>query len=59
MKTYDVTIAARVTKTYRVSAEDAEQAHEAAWDIFSVVPDEAEEHYEQETLDINEIEEQS
>jgi hypothetical protein len=59
MKQYDVTITARVTKTYRVTAEGEEQAYEAAHDVFSVLPDHGREYYEQETLDIEEIEEEA
>lgn len=59
MKQYDVTITARVTKTYRVTAENEDQADEMAHEVFSILKDAADEYYEQDTLDIEEIEEQS
>ena len=54
MKTYDVTIIVRLTKTYRVEAHDQDDAYEQAHEIFSMDRDGASEHYEQETLDIQE-----
>lgn len=55
MKTFDVTIRAVVTKTYRVSAEDAIKASEEAHQIFSVLNDDTDETYEQDTLDVEEV----
>jgi hypothetical protein len=55
MKTYDVTITAQITKTYRVEANSVEGAHEAANEIFSVLCDDVDENYDQETLDVEEV----
>ena len=52
MKTYDVTIRATVTKTYRVEAEDADSACEAAREDFSVPKDRVPESYNEEILDV-------
>lgn len=52
MKTYEVTIEARITKTYTVSAKNEDQAYENAHEIFSVLRDGAEEHYEQDSVGI-------
>jgi len=55
MKAYDVTIAVRLTKTYRVPAHDEDDAYVQAHEIFSMNRDGASERYEQETLDIVEV----
>ena len=55
MKTYSVTIQARIVKTITVEADDIDQAHDWAHDQFSVLNDDNEEHYEQDTVDIKEI----
>jgi hypothetical protein len=55
MKTYDITIRAMVTKTLRVEAEDEETACEEAHELFNVYSGEAEERYEEETLNIKEV----
>lgn len=55
MPKFEVTIRVQITKTYTVDADDADQAYEAAHEMFSVLADEADEHYTQETLDIIEL----
>jgi hypothetical protein len=55
MKFFDVTIKATVTKTYTVQADDSDAAVEIAAADFSVLADGAEEHYEEEVLDIIEL----
>lgn len=55
MKTYDVTIKATIYKTYRVEAISEDDAYEQAHDCFSALNDEAPERYEQETLEITEV----
>ena len=55
MKTYSVTIQARIVKTMTVEADDVEQAYELAHEQFSVLNDDNEERYEQDTVDIKEI----
>ena len=55
MKTYDITIRAIVTKTLRVEAEDEDAACEEAHELFNVYSGEAEERYEEETLNIKEV----
>ena len=55
MKTYSVTIQARIVKTITVEADDIDQAYELAHEQFSVLNDDNEEHYEQDTIDIEEI----
>jgi len=53
---YDVTITAKITKTYRVEADDEEEAIETAHQIFSVVAEEGiEENYDQDTVDCEEV----
>jgi hypothetical protein len=59
MPKFEVTIQAHVTKTYAVEADDADQAYEAAHEAFSVLTDDAEEHYTQETLDIIQLKEET
>jgi len=55
MKTYDVTIVARIYKTIRVEAENEDKAYEEAHEQFSVLNDGTDERYEQETLEIQEV----
>ena len=55
MKFFDITIRAMVTKTYRVNADDSDSAIEIATESFSVLADDADEHYTQEVLDIIEL----
>jgi len=55
MKTYDVTILARVYKTIRVEAEDEDEAYKEAHEQFSVANDGSPERYEEETIDIEEV----
>lgn len=58
MPTFAVTISATVTKTITVTAENEDEAYEKAHDEFSVLPDpNVSEKYEQETLDIEIVEE--
>lgn len=56
MKTFRVTIRATVTKTLTVEGADEDEAREAAHGEFSVLCD-GDEDYDEETLDIEEIEE--
>ena len=51
MKKFEVTIRATVTKTYLVDSDNIESAIEDAHNYFSVIPDNAPEKYEQETID--------
>jgi hypothetical protein len=55
MKTYDVTIRATIYKTIRVEAENENDAYVEAHEVFSVMPDDSE-RYEEETMDIEEVE---
>jgi hypothetical protein len=55
MKTYDVTIQATVTKTIRVEAKDSNEATIQAHEEFNVYSGEAEEHYDEQTLEISEV----
>jgi hypothetical protein len=54
MKTYAVTIKATVYKTITVEAENEDDAYVEAHELFSVMPDDSE-RYEEETLDIEEV----
>lgn len=56
MKTYAVTITATITKTYTVEAMNEDDAYIKAHDRFNVLHDGAPERYEQETMDIEELE---
>ena len=58
-KTYDVQIEAIVTKTIRVNAIDEDAAHELAHEIFTVANDDHEERYEENTLNIWEVEQEN
>ena len=55
MKNFEVTIKAVITKTYNVQADDRDTAYELAHEKFSVLNDDTPEHYEQETINIKEI----
>tara|TARA_R110000823_G_scaffold310532_1_gene435486 strand:+ start:102 stop:275 length:174 start_codon:yes stop_codon:yes gene_type:complete len=55
MKTYQVTIEARITKSYIVEADNEDGAYELAHEQFSVLNDDTPERYEEETLDICEV----
>lgn len=55
MKTYDVTIQAVVTKTIRVEASDSNEATIQAHEEFNVYSGEGEEHYDEQTLEVNEV----
>ena len=57
MRTYAVTITATVTKTYTVEAASKDEALSLAHESFSVVHDGAPERYEEETVDVKELEE--
>jgi len=56
MKTWEVTIEAKVTKTYTVDAENEDEATETAHSIFSVLNDDTPENYDEETLEVVEVE---
>jgi hypothetical protein len=57
MKTYEVTIKATIYKTITVEAANEDDAYEAAHEQFSVLPEPGVlERYEQETMDIEEVE---
>jgi len=58
-KTYDVQIEAIVTKTIRVNAIDEDAAYELAHEFFTVVRDDHEERYEQNTKNIFEVEQEN
>lgn len=55
MKTYEVTIEAKITKTYTVTAANEEDAYEHACEMFSTLPDDAPENYEQDMTRITEV----
>lgn len=57
MKTYDVTIRATVTKTIRVTEESKGSAIGKAHSLFTTEYD-SDEHYEETTLDVTEVEEE-
>lgn len=57
LTTYDVTITATITKTYRVEAENADKAVEEANHYFSVIPDGTDEYYDQQTDSVREVDE--
>jgi hypothetical protein len=56
MKEFDVTIIATVRKTYRVEGETADEATDTAHQLFSVLNDDVDESYEQDTVDCEEVE---
>ena len=55
MKIYEVTIRATIYKTITVEAENEDDAYVEAHEVFSVMPDDSE-RYEEETLDVKEVE---
>lgn len=59
MKTYDVTIRAIITKTYRIEAEDGEDEDvvtEKANEVFSVIYEErVDENYKEELVSIVDV----
>ena len=55
MKTYQVTIEARIIKSYIVEADNEDVAYELAHEQFSVLNDDTPERYEEQTLDICEV----
>lgn len=54
-KLYDVTIVASVRKTYRIGADSEDEAIELAHNIFSVLNDDTDEDYDQETIACEEV----
>jgi hypothetical protein len=57
MKTYEVTIKATIYQAIIVEANNEDEAYEAAHEQFSVLPEPGVcERYEQETIDIEEVE---
>ena len=55
MKTYEVVIRYRVTKTYSVEAETPDAAREWAYSNGSTVEDGADEDYDEEVLRVEEL----
>lgn len=55
MNIYRVTITAKITKTIEVEAESEDQADEEAHQSFSVLNDGKDEAYEQDTVEIYEV----
>lgn len=55
METYDVTIRATVMKTIRVTAKTEDDAWDLAHEMFSVGATGDAEHYEQDTVRIEEV----
>lgn len=55
MNFFDVTIKATVTKTYTVQADNSDSAVEIAVAGFSVLADDAEEHYEQDVVSTTQL----
>jgi hypothetical protein len=51
---YEVTIEARVTKTYIVEADDENDAIQNAHEVFSILTDDAPEKYEEHFVGIRE-----
>jgi hypothetical protein len=56
MKKYNVTVAAKITKTIAVEANDENQAVEIAHELFSVLCDGYDENYKQDTVCITQEE---
>jgi len=52
---YRVTIRTTITKTYEVNASSQEEAEEEAHQIFSVLCDDVDEDYDQETLSVEKV----
>jgi hypothetical protein len=51
MKKYEVTVQAVIRKTYTVEADNEDMAQLAAYDMFTVTPDE-DEYYDQKVIDV-------
>jgi len=58
MKNYDVTIRATVMKTIRVTTKTEDDAWDLAHEIFNVNVTTNAEHYEQETVSIEEVDDE-
>ena len=57
MKSYDITVRAIITKTLRVEANTQDEAVEIAHDLFDLhYEDDIPEDYDEETLEIKEVE---
>lgn len=55
MRTFEVTIEAVIRKTYRVEADDEQQAQEQAQEQFSVLNEPGvDEYYTQDVVEVNE-----
>lgn len=57
MPKYQVTITAKISKTYTIEESTPENAVESAHEIFSVLHDDAPESYTQDTERVEEIKE--
>lgn len=55
MRIYDVIIEARVRKKIQVEARDADEACEIAHEQFSVLNDDTDEYYTQDTIDVEDV----
>ena len=55
MKTYDVTMQGIVIKIIRVEAKDTNEATILAHKEFNIYSGEAEEHYDEQAIEINEV----
>lgn len=55
MRIYDVIIEARVRKKIQVEARDRDEACEIAHEHFSVLNDDADEYYTQDTIDVTDV----
>jgi len=55
MKTYDVTMQGIVIKIIRVEAKNTNEATILAHKEFNIYSGEAEEHYDEQALEINEV----
>ena len=58
MQTYDVTITVRITKTYRVEADNEDDAVILANEIFDVNCDDTPEEYDQDTNSVSIVDEE-
>ena len=54
-KEWNITIQATVTKTIRVTAKNEQEAIEDAHGVFSVLNDDNEEKYDQETISVEKV----
>lgn len=55
MKTYKITIVAKIVKTYEVSSETKDKAIEEAHELFTTEPGDVEEYYSQDTLEVESV----